>query len=95
MENKYETSKKILEKNGQEHLLAFYEELSSDKKEEILNEILKIDFEELNLLYDKIKNPVENEEAIIEPIFYVDKENLNKEKLKYYNNIGRKKIEGR
>ena len=42
MENKLKTAKKILKKYNQEHLLHFYDELSENEKNKLLNQILKL-----------------------------------------------------
>ena len=50
----YEEAIKLTKKYGQEQLLDFYNELSEDKKESLLNQISKIDFEYMKS-YMKIK----------------------------------------
>ena len=47
-----ENAKKILKKYNQEHLLNFYDKLSVNQKEILINQILSIDFDEIFSLYD-------------------------------------------
>ena len=50
MENKYDEARNILEKYNQKHLLSQYDKLDDCKKEYLLNQILNIDFEQINEL---------------------------------------------
>ena len=81
----------ILKKYGQEHILNNYENLDSNSKKQLLDEIESIDFELINSLYDNTKKEVKNNEDEITPIDYLDKYKLN-DKYKYYENIGKKAI---
>ena len=49
MSDTLEEVKFILKKYNQEHLLYFYDELTQDEKEKLLNQILTIDFEKILL----------------------------------------------
>lgn len=95
MEDKYLLVKDKLKKYNQEHLLKFYNKLGEDKKEELLDSILKINFEQIENLYNKtkIKNKAINKE--IEPINYTEKEKLTKEEMEYYNKIGEEIIKNK
>ena len=42
MDNQYLKAKEILKKYNQEHLLAFYDKLTQEKKEKLINQILNI-----------------------------------------------------
>lgn len=88
MEAKYEEIKKILQKYGQEQLLDFYEEMNDDEKEQLLEQILNIDFELIKELYNKTKIKPEFGENKIEPISFVDKEGLSEEEYKKYEKLG-------
>lgn len=92
MENKYDKAKKILKEANQEHLLRFYDNLDSKNKEKLLNEILNINFEEINELFSNIKHVPDLKENIIEPISYIDKEKLEDDKREYYEKIGIEEI---
>lgn len=85
MEEKIKEVKEILQKYGQEHLLSNFNNLNDQKKEEILEQILQIDFEQIKKLYANIGTKVENDETKIEPISYVEKATLeDSEKIKYF-----------
>ena len=92
MEEKLEKAKQILQKYGQEHLLKFYSELSDEKKSKLLDDILTIDFKQLQELYESTKTKQNYENGKIEPIAYKSKENLSKEELDKYTKIGEEAI---
>lgn len=87
MEEKYYEAKKILQEYGQEHLLSAYDKLDTDKKEELLREILSIDFKQLEKLYKGV-NEVQNNKQKIEPIEYVDEEKLTEAQKEKYKQKG-------
>ncbi len=88
MDNRYNEAKKILEKVNQTHLLLQYEKLDSEKKEYLLNQIINIDFNQINKLYEQTKTKIELGKDKIEPIAYIEKEKLTKEEKEKYFNIG-------
>lgn len=92
MNDKYLLVKEKLNKYGQEHLLKFYEELTDTEKEELLDDILEINFEQIETLYKQIREEQKSKEDTIEPIEYIDKEKLTQEEKNYYNEIGEKCI---
>jgi len=85
---KYELAKEIVGKYGQSHLLSNYEKMEEEVKEQLLEQILKINFEQVIELYQTIKNDVPHESANIEPTPYIDKELLSKEELDRYKQKG-------
>lgn len=86
MEEKIKKVKEILQKYDQEHLLTNYENLDEGKKEELLEQILQINFEQIKELYKKIGTSINNNDVKIEPITYVDKAKLTQnEKQKYFD----------
>lgn len=92
MNTKLEDAKDILKKYNQEHLLQQYENLDIEKKEYLLNQILNIDFELINKLYEETKQEIKFEKTKIEPIKYEEKEKITeKEKNKYFE-IGAREI---
>lgn len=95
MEEKYLLAKEKIEEYNQVQLLNYYNELEESQKEELLNDILNIDFEQIEKLYNqtKIKNKIGKD--IIEPINYVDKEKLTKEQKEYFSKIGEKSIKNK
>ena len=92
MEEKYLAAEEKLKKFGQEHLLSQYEKLSKENKVKLLDEILTLDFNEVNELYKKVNNTVDFGSSKIEPIEYTDKSTMSKEELAHYNEIGLKAI---
>ena len=91
MDTNLEEVKSVLKKYGQEHLLNHYDELSEEKKKELLEQINDIDFELVNDLYNSTKQTKTKNDDKIEAIDYLDKFKLNDE-YKYYENIGKKAI---
>lgn len=67
----------ILKEYGQEHIIKFLGNLNPQEKEELENQILKIDFHQLTELYENAKKPVEIKENKIEKIDYIDKQKMN------------------
>lgn len=92
MKEKLEAAKAVLEKHGQEQLLANYEKLSENDKDKLLDDILTIDFNKLEKLYEKRNFKQVYSEAEIEPISYVEKDKMSKEEREKYDEIGTKAI---
>lgn len=92
MDEKYSAAEAILNKYGQEHLLSQYNKLSDEKKSLLLDEILTLDFSQIEELYKNINTKVDFNNSKIEPIGYTDKSALGEEKLKHYEEIGLKAI---
>lgn len=88
MSEKLEITKQILKKYHQEHLLNFYEELSKEEQESLLNQLLEIDFKTMQELYESTKKPMAVSNDKIEPIEYIDKEKMLKEQKEQYEKIG-------
>lgn len=83
MEEKLEKAKKILEQYNQEHLIKHFDNLSKEKQEILLEQILQIDFKQMKELYNNIGKIAENSDTKIEPISFVEKEKIEDEK--YFN----------
>ena len=88
MQEKYEAALNCLKKYGQEHLLNNYNNLSEENKMKLLDQILTIDFAQINDLYESTKKEISFANDKIEPINYVDKSTLSDEELKKYDNLG-------
>jgi UDP-N-acetylglucosamine pyrophosphorylase len=89
LEEKYQKIKNILKKYNQEHLILKYEKLNSQKKEQLLKQILEIDFEQIIKLYKKTQeNNIIKEE--IKPIPYIEKAKLKEQEKQEYVDIGKK-----
>ena len=88
MEEKLETVKKMLEKHGQEHLLTFYDRLSQEKQNQLLDEILTTDFKQIEELYEETKKKPNFEDVKLEPIAYLEKAKLPKKQLDKLTALG-------
>lgn len=80
MKEKLEKAKKILKQYNQEHLIKYFDNLSKEKQEILLDQILNINFEQMNELYNNIGINIENTDAKIEPISFVEKNKVEEEK---------------
>ena len=86
--NKLEKAKEILKKYDQPHLLYFYDEISDEQKEKLLDQILKVDFEEIINLY---KNSLIKKEIVkgsISPLNHIEKDLLSSQEISNYSKIG-------
>lgn len=88
MNEKFEKAQKLVKKYNQEHLLKFYDEKSNEDKDKLLDQILTIDFDLMNKLYEKVIVPPDLEDVVIEPIDYVDKSKLTATETKEYEEKG-------
>ena len=88
MNDDFIKASELIKKYKQEHLLKFYDNLSDDKKEKIINQILSIDFEQINQLYENTKHEVEFGNTKIEPLSYVEKSKMSEDDFNKYNNLG-------
>jgi putative uridylyltransferase len=92
MEEKYRVAKEKLKKYNQEHLLICYDKLIEEKKEELLDQIMQLDFEHVDSLYKDIQNKKDFKDCDIEPLPYIDKQKLTIEEKDKYAQEGIKKI---
>ena len=92
MEEKFNAAKLVLAKYGQEHLLNGYDKLDNTKKVELLDQILTLDFAQIEKLYKNVNTTVNFSDAKIEPIEYTEKERLSDEERKKYESLGLEKI---
>ena len=88
MSEKFQKVEGLLKEQGQEQLLQY----NIENKEELLDEILQVNFEQINNLYKKATKKEETKETKIEPINYLDKEKMPKEEKEKYKKIGEKII---
>lgn len=87
MQNIQEVENK-LRKYNQEHILTFLNNLQKEEKQELINEILEIDFDKMNKLYEGTlhkENIIQDE---ITPINCIDKEKLGFDKKQELKLIG-------
>ncbi len=88
MNDKLVEAQKILKKYDQEHLLYFYDELSDEKKEILLNQILQTNFDLISTLYKNSLQTTKLDIETVSPLSHLEKNKLSKEELDYYINIG-------
>lgn len=88
----FEEMKDILERYNQNHVILAYERGNSENKKKILEQVSRIDFENMKKLYNIAKNPVEVKEAEITPMQYEDVTKLTDEEKSRYIAIGEKII---
>ena len=88
MDDKLRTAKEILKKYNQEHLLYFYDELSEEEKNTLINQILNIDFEKIINLYLNSKKVEDLSKVEISPLPHIEKDKLSEKEINYYTQIG-------
>ena len=60
----------ILKAYNQEHIIKLLEQLEGEKREELIEQINKIDFHQMKELYDNTKKEIEIKQNKIEAISY-------------------------
>ncbi len=88
MDNKLDRAKSILIKYKQEHILYFYNELSEEQREILINQILSTDFSKILTLY---KNSMIDEKIDINnisPLLHFEKAQFSDERINNYISIG-------
>jgi UDP-N-acetylglucosamine/UDP-N-acetylgalactosamine diphosphorylase len=88
----YEEMNTKVKKYNQQQILANYEKIGETAKQELAEQIEKIDFEKINNLYEKTKHEVSFENDVIEPISYIEKSKLTDEEFNKYNTLGENAI---
>lgn len=78
----------ILRTYNQEHIIKLLNKLEGKEKEELVEQISKIDFHQIMELYDNTKREIEIKENKIENISYLDKAKLRKEQKEEFDTLG-------
>ena len=78
----------LLKSYNQNHIVNLLEKLDEVKKQELLEQIEKIDFAQIKELYDNTKKEIEIKENKIEAISYLDKAKLSKEQKEKFDTLG-------
>ena len=78
----------LLKSYGQNHIINLLKKLDEVKKEELLEQIEKIDFGQIMELYDNTKKKIEIKENKIESIPYLDKAKLREEQKTKFDKLG-------
>lgn len=82
----------ILKTYNQEHIIKLLEKLEENQREELIEQINRIDFHQIMELYQNTKKEIEIKENKIESIEYLDKEKLNKNEIDIFDELGEKTI---
>lgn len=88
MEEKYLAAKQKVERYHQEHLLNYFDKLSDEEKIKLLDEILTIDFNQMEELYELTKKEEVFKNSKIEPISYIEKAKIAEEDKNHYIKLG-------
>ena len=67
----------ILKKYNQDHIINILNKLDGEKKEELIKQLKKIDFDKMARLYNKTKESLKLN-AKIEPLNFIDKSKISK-----------------
>ena len=78
----------LLKSYGQNHIINLLKKLDEVKKEELLEQIEKINFGQIMELYDNTKKKIEIKENKIESIPYLDKAKLKEEQKTKFDKLG-------
>lgn len=84
MENREENAKKILIKYNQAHIAKWMEKACESTKQDIINQVFDIDFNELKDLYNKAQEKREKKCVEVKPMQVVSKNKID-EQLKNAN----------
>lgn len=87
MDRRKETVK-LLKEYNQEHIIKFLDKLNEKQAEELMEQILNIDFHQITELYNNTKKSIEFKENKIEALKYLDKAKLTKEQKEEFDNLG-------
>ena len=87
--NKIEQLTEILNKNNQTKILKLLSNVTEEQRNQLVKELLKVDFKQVNRLYIN-KDKKTKKEDIIEPIKYVDKNKLNSKQKSELEKLGEK-----
>lgn len=88
MSNNYDKAKEILEKYKQDHIIKYIDNSSLEIKDKLIEQVLRIDFEELKELYDKTFEDLYVDLEELQPIAGVNPDRLTTEELEKYEEIG-------
>ena len=92
MDEKFNLAKQILNTYNQEHLLYFYDELSEQEKDILINQILRIDFNTILTLYKNSMRSNDDEKLDFSPLPHFEKDEFTKTELDYFISLGEEKI---
>ena len=82
----------LLKMYNQEHIVNLLNKLEEPAKDELINQIKNIDFQQIKELYDNTKKEIEFKEKKIEPLKYYDKQKMTPMEKEEIESIGEKII---
>ena len=88
MDINYETAVQILRKNNQEHIIKFMNSTDETSRKRIIEQVLRIDFEELKELQEKTYEALYVDLEELQPITAFNPDIVEKQVLREYENIG-------
>ena len=77
-----------LKEYGQNHIVNILEKLDETKKQELIEQINKIDFHQMMELYQNTKKEIKFKEGKIEPVPYLDKAKLTEDQREEFDKLG-------
>lgn len=90
--DKSEEIVQLLKTYNQEHIIKLLESLEGKQKEDLINQINKMDFHQIMELYDNTKKEIIIRENKIEAIEYLDKNKLTKNEKEKFDELAEKVI---
>lgn len=88
MNNEYNKAKEILKRYNQNHVIPFLKSLDGNINDNLVEQVLTIDFEELKELYNKTFEDLYVDLEELQPITGVNPDRLTNEELEKYEEIG-------
>ena len=88
MGDKYNDAKEILRKYNQKHVITFLNFPDGKINDNIVDQVLKIDFEELKELYNKTFEDLYVDLEQLQPIAGVNPDRLTNKELQKYEEVG-------
>lgn len=79
---------KLLRTYKQEHIIKLLNQIDGKEKEELMEQINKIDFHQIMELYDNTRKELTIKDNKIENIAYLDKAKLSKEQKEEFETLG-------
>ena len=79
----------ILKMYNQNHIVRLLEKIDNEKQEELINQIQKINFDQIRELYNNTKKEIEFKENKIEPLNYLDKAKLTISQKEEFDELGK------
>ena len=86
--NKMRNTIDTLKKYNQGHIIKLLKTLNEKRQSELIDQIEKIDFQQITELYNNTKREIQFKESKIEPLKYLDKKNLSEEQKRSFDEIG-------